>query len=858
MSTLQVLGFSLPLWAAVSAAALVLLGAGLLAWALAARSLFKRRLLALYRHPEKEREFRERYPGGTQARRSRLIEKIARREGEGIVALTGADEVWVESLRRRRGRREFQRVLEFAPDKGLFRCFLIAMERKALAPLLVSWLEATGGQLYMRRMARAGVGEPFDGRQALEVFRDKLAEIREMTGDPEWPSRYFAAKLLVHDGDERSVRALWDCFQDPHPLVRKTAAVEFRPGERDRLREQLIDLYLSDPSLEVRRAAHERIHRDFPEGHALEIDKLEEDQALHVLEQLDTSSKEDQDLALRKMEADNPELRRAAAEYLERCGRLRELCLEVDFNDRERLERNEKLLRTAAEVNVTSFLETLRDGARPASLLVCARILAKHGDRALIGQLARRVFPQFSGQPEQREVYAAAAAAAAARGGEDVLQLLGRELVRFKNDREMMELLLPLVPERGDVVLTELLLALLQEPGFPVPDALRAALKRLVSPVVLERALAIVRSERQAFPHAVRIQALKLLGELEYPYCLQTVLENLFVLPVEQAKDFAHVLAGYPAKTFAQKVEALLASPDAKVRAALIAALSATGDKEFLKAIRAGLKDADPDVRVAAVWALVEFEDFRSLNQAAGLLRDPVDRVRTSVARAFGAFGSAEALKQLRELLLDENEVESVKKAAIEGLGNSGAERAVDILVEKLQAEEESLQDDLVSALAENATGRKIARLVENFKDASPALRERIAEVFVTMREQGEPAVHELLGEDIASLEPYIGEILDSTGYVEDRIRRLSHRDPHERREAAEFLSLLGTAPAFRGLVLAARDPDEQVRVQVVKALEKLETKEGKEILASLNEDPDPRVRKYTQWALERLRAKAL
>ncbi|WP_455382860.1 HEAT repeat domain-containing protein, partial [Salinispira pacifica] len=69
---------------------------------------------------------------------------------------------------------------------------------------------------------------------------------------------------------------------------------------------------------------------------------------------------------------------------------------------------------------------------------------------------------------------------------------------------------------------------------------------------------------------------------------------------------------------------------------------------------------------------------------------------------------------------------------------------------------------------------------------------------------------------------------------------------------------LVGTSAAFRGIVQAARDPDPEVRVKVVKALERLETDDGADILTALRADPERRVRKYTQWALERLRAKAL
>jgi hypothetical protein len=46
--------------------------------------------------------------------------------------------------------------------------------------------------------------------------------------------------------------------------------------------------------------------------------------------------------------------------------------------------------------------------------------------------------------------------------------------------------------------------------------------------------------------------------------------------------------------------------------------------------------------------------------------------------------------------------------------------------------------------------------------------------------------------------------------------------------------------------------------VQVTKALERLNTDDGKKILESLQDDPDKRIRKYTLWAIERNKAKAL
>jgi HEAT repeat protein len=844
-----------PSWFLIGAAAAVALVVILVIAGLLRRRALRLRLGELLRHPERAGEFRRRCSPRCLLRHSRLIEKIARLRAPAVIELTGIEELWIAGLKRNRSRRDFRRVLELTSDRGLFQCFLAAMEKPAFTSELLYKLK--GDYLRMRDMARAGIGEQFDGRRALDTFREMLPQIREMTGDPEWPSRYFAVKLLVHDGEERSRRALWDAFRDSHPLVRRVAASEFSPAEPDRLEKELIRLILEDPSYEVRSSARQRLHNQFSDSPPIDPSKLENYQVIHLLELLHVSRKQDQDFALRFLTSEDLEQRRAAAEYLGRCGRLRELCLESDFKDLRRFEEIRTLLMNAAAVNVTTFLACMRETSNPAPLQICAEVLEANPDGPLAGQLARRVFPMYSGQKDLGGLYGIAASCLAREAGEEAQQLFLRELKRRSADPHTLGMLLQQVPELCGAMIREALLGFLEDPDFRAKDELRAALKRNMAPVVLERALQILRSDRNRYPHPVRVQALKLLGELQLPYCLQTLLENLYVLPAEQAKEFAVVLDRYAGEAFRAAVSRLLEDHDARVRAALLASLPATHKKEFLPNLRNGLLDADPEVRIASVWALAEYGDFRHLNQAADLVRDPVQRVRVSAARVFGRFGTRQTLDRLRELIFDENEVEEVKRAAVEGLGSTEAETAVDILVEKLD-EPEQLEEAIVGALSCGTTPKKLQRLVENFKDASPSRRQNIVQVFLRMRERGEPAIEALLREDIPSLRSHLAEILEKTGYVEQCIRLLTHRRPAARRDTAELLSLIGTASAFRGIVLAARDPDEEVRVRVIKALEKLETKEGREILKELEEDPDERVRKYTAWALERLKAKEL
>jgi HEAT repeat protein len=238
------------------------------------------------------------------------------------------------------------------------------------------------------------------------------------------------------------------------------------------------------------------------------------------------------------------------------------------------------------------------------------------------------------------------------------------------------------------------------------------------------------------------------------------------------------------------------------------------------------------------------------------LLRDPVERVRVEAARALGSRGKSSIIDEFSDILSDENEVESVKSAAIEGLAKSEEKKSVDVLVEQLKKRNGELYEEKVDALSKKSDKNLVKTLIGHFKDAGPELRDTITESFRRMGEAAEAPLLELLKEDIASLTPHITYVLEQTGYVEHTVRMLNHRDAELRRDAAEVLSRIGTTAAFRGLVLASRDPDDDVRVMVTKALERLNTESGNEILEELKNDPDKRIRKFTLWAMERITSK--
>lgn len=856
----EILSFvsGLPTWAYIAAAAVIAALVAVIVVSQKMRRDFIRRLRLAAEDPEQaELLVRQKYSDAQLLRRSRLIESVARKYSMNVISATGIDELWQQRLLRKRRGSDFRRVLDYSWDTGLFACFLAALERPKLRPRLFTRLDDTGDLLVLRSIALSGRGEEFSGHAAFEMFSHRIDEVREMTGDPDWPVRYFAVKILLYDHDPRSERAVWECVDDAASLVRKVIANEFQPSEREGLYEHLFSRLLDDPSYEVRTAARRRIDAEFPERYEIDASKLAPHQLVHVLEQLHDDSKEDENVATTYLAHKNREFRLPAARFLERRGVLSQMLAAADLGDRKSFDRTAHLLENALDVNVTGFLAQARKPESPGVLLLAARLLAKKGPPSLIAPVAEAGFAHLDDLPEIRdELLEVLLSMIEKRGDDAALGLMRSQLARRCHLTPDAERILSHVPERAHLVFSETFLECLTDPEFNAETRLIETMARMPYPAVMPELMDIIKAGREGYPHRVRIRALEATGAYGDSAVLQFVLENLAVLPHEEARDFTRTLAGFAGGQFDKRVETLLETSDAGVRSALISALPATEKQEFLKQIREAVGDADPDVRISAVWALADFSDKRSLGQASDKLRDPVERVRREVAAALGAHGGEQIIKQLKGIVADENEVQTVKSAAIQGLGASTLKSSVDILVDILELGGE-LQNDAVKALASKRGRRDIEAIVNHMKDAEPALRDRLTDVFRVMATDGEDAMVNLLQQDIPSLRPFVTDILEKVGYVESLVRRLSHRSPEVRRNTAEILSFIGTPSAFRGIVLAARDPDQDVRVKVTRALETLNTDSGAEILEELQNDPDKRVRKYTTWALQRTKAKS-
>jgi HEAT repeat protein len=849
-------------WFIFASLVIVLLFGIFLLWLIQTR-IFKYRLRRIIKaHNTQETEeavekFQRHYPADRLMLYSKRMERYSRQMGPQIVKQTGLADKWVHKLGASALPRiaDLRRVLLYCPESALFKAFLAAGRHLRLRKFFFEWMQNKGEEKVIRLLAESCRGEDFDPAICKSFLTQYGTLLRELTGEPEWYVRYFAYRILLLDETDLTVRSLEAGLLDPHSLVRKILAENFI-ADREKIWAMLWDKLIHDPVFEVRQSARKRIAKEFMDLYSPKDKDLSIEETFCILELLDSDSQEDRAFAASMLENDDKELRYPAAVFLEKCGILSSYLAKNTFDDSAEIDRNVDLLLKALDVNVSGFLKDYPSGDG-APLLAVARLLAGPGEtHENICNLAKKVFAFFGGgkkiEPLTSELYTKTLEIITAKGDIKAFELFAEELSRRETEPIFLELLLPRLPIKAESIFSPVLFRFLQNRAFIARDKLEQILVNFRPDIILPESFRVLNGSRAEFPHEVRISALKILIQLRLPFCLERILESLPTFRPEEIESIAPLIADYPQDVFIDKAKTLLASPDARIRASLILILPATKNEGFIKEIRASLKDFDPDVRVAAIKALLGFGEIKLLNQETSMLHDPVERVRLATAEVIARHGNAAALEILRNITTDANETDVVKAGVIAGLGQAVNAEGISILISVLDSIDE-FREQAEKALAKRTAKRDITRLIEIFKDAEPQLREKLIPVFKGMGKEAEPRILEILKDEVASFKPYLVKILEETGYVEETIRHLSHRDVEVRREAAMMLSLLDTLPAFRGLVLAVKDPDQEVRVCVVKALEKLKNSQSGEILEKLKDDPDSRIRKYVYWALERL-----
>jgi hypothetical protein len=340
---------------------------------------------------------------------------------------------------------------------------------------------------------------------------------------------------------------------------------------------------------------------------------MSDEETARVLELLDPDCQEDRIFAMESLESANKELRYPAAVFLEKCGSLSALLAKNTLDDSAALEQSMSLLQKALEVNVSGFLMDYEPGDG-GPLLTAARLLAGFGGTAentcVLEKKAFAFFYNKEPSPSTEEIYTKTLEAVIYNGNVQSFELVAEELVRRENDQVFLAMLLPRLPPKAEAVFLPILFRFLENTAFPLRDELVQVLGACSPDVILPKVFQIINSGYAEYPHIVIISALKILGRMKLPFCLQKILESLPALKPEEIEEFGRLIADYPQEMFEAKGKLLLASPDARVRASFITILPIVKNDSFMKEVRSSLKDVDPDVRVAAIKALLGFGEI--------------------------------------------------------------------------------------------------------------------------------------------------------------------------------------------------------------------------------------------------------
>lgn len=868
MKQIQLLVSELPLWLAAADMAALLLVLAFAITVLAGRLRLRKEMRDAVEGWNRYREKRpSRLPLFLLDLFAGTVEKRSLESGVNLLEIFGIQERLIAGMSRkgrrsRLSRKEVRRALTFCPDRALFPVFLAAMRQKRVAAELENWLEGAGELFVLRRLAVNSGGTPFDGAAAARLLLSRLDEVRALADDTDYRARLFALRIIAAPGEDTGAESAMAMLTDGHPEVRRMAASLIIPPEeeegRTRFREALFRLITDDPSYEVRATAAERLFSLFPGFRMPGAKELAPVAAIRLAEQLHPERIEDQELAFRFLLSPDPELSLIAARFLDGCGSFARLFAAADSGDREGMQRIETILKKGIRSHCFRYLDVLTHAGelKPASLLIASRILLEEGDKKLITALLEKALAlrdRPGAENEAREILLNTMKAAAARGNEDARRVLGRTLEETRSDAEIQRAVLEHLPGEGAEELTEHLFALLADHGYPEEELLVSYIAALPAGMTVHRLLDMARAgiagSRTAGRRAVQILARR--GDFAG---IQRIIEQLPLLDMEEAARCGRWLEQYLPAGLEERIQQAFEGYDAPLRARLIAALPTSLKQRFRGTIETALTDREQEVRIAAAHALFENVPAGKEPLPLVLLHDPVPQVRESAARLAGRHKSG--YTKLRELVMDPNEVEPVKSAALEGIAAAGGVQAAEFLLSVMEKELE-LEERIIQAAGTLSTEEEFAPFLLRMETAPDQLRERILAAFISAGEKAERALVSLL-EQPEPVKSAAASALERTGAVERTMRRLTSRRAEERLSAAELLSRIGTAGAYRGIVLAVKDPSEPVRVEAVKALQKLKDARGAAILDQLVQDPVPRVRRYARWARERLEAEAL
>jgi HEAT repeat protein len=815
------------------------------------RSIFKSKLKKVSQGKLSEDRLKEK----DVIRYYKLVEKKLADPDSQLYMKRVIGQVWVKKLLSGGGKHWFNLIVKYFPQEFLFACFLQGLKRKSLFRVIKDFLEQDDIILNLEALGKSCASEPFDGRKAAQLLGDKKKELGLLTGSAMGDVRFFAYSILIYFEDSQSIQSVLGGFTDSHKPVRMLLVEHAIFRTREEGYEKLKNILLSDPSQTVRTMAGKRINHKYNDLKDFDITQLNREQIIHLISLMSENSDRDEKTAIALLETEDNTLIFEAASYLNRKGVLKRFLQELYPGDSYDFNRKIHLLKLAASVNVTDFFSDKTSWEREGSLLGAALILKGRGDLKWLEWLAQRVFSRDPyGTDYSLELYQSTLEAIDITGSDKCHQMKAMELKKHEDDPLILEILLSTIPVEREFFYMDDLFYLLENGQTFCQKLVRDRLAKYNPSLILTNLYDQLLDESNN--RELRAHNLMIMVELHLDYTLHLILENLPLLEDEDLLSLPVSLSGFAKEKVKELCDQLFNSCDGEIHRSLILALPDELVKDYKDILLKFLKDRDSSLRKAALEKLHKL-NFLSIQDGVGLLNDPHDEVRKSAAMALLEVDSSDILDMVGELLKSDDEVSLVKEAILRGLFHSRSSDALKLFFHQLTLSNE-FKSFILDLLPTGNNKFYIENLARFYEESSPPLRKELAPSLIKIGSAMEDDLLSIIGDQSSKAREILVDLLKETGYISRLISQMKSPRVEDRIRVVEMLVYLNDRESLKAAVLAAGDPADRVRIAVIRALEKIDTAGGTNVLNELKNDPDKKVRHYAQWALERLKAKSI
>lgn len=238
----------------------------------------------------------------------------------------------------------------------------------------------------------------------------------------------------------------------------------------------------------------------------------------------------------------------------------------------------------------------------------------------------------------------------------------------------------------------------------------------------------------------------------------------------------------------------------------------------LIAAAAQSLTAAPPEARVAIVHVLSGVHDPRASELISGALEDVAVDVRIAALRSLAERGQAVPTAVIR---CRADASSDVRRAAISVLTDVRTGEAVDHLIYYCSDPDPEVRGAARSALGERRTEEVVRSALRALRD--PLMRRAAVSVLGDLGAAGAPLMIAELPAAAPEVRDDLEEALRIGGGVERSRQDLRHPSAAVRVDAVHLLSLLGATEAVDRLIEALGDPSPNVRIEVIKALEKLD-----------------------------------